>query len=60
MLMISRSYRERIRFKADNGTEIWIEIAELRPNSVRLGITAPQSVVVAREELVPVEERCPR
>lgn len=58
MLMIARRLRERLTMP--DGTVVWIEVAELQHGKCRLGITAPLTVQVAREELVPLEERCPR
>ena len=47
MLVLSRKKSERIRI----GDDIVIELCEIRPNAVRLGITAPRSVRVLREEV---------
>lgn len=53
MLIIERRKGERVllREKAD-GTPVWLEVMEVRGGKVRLGITAPSSVAIVREELV--------
>ena len=47
MLILSRKTSEKIVL--DNGVEIMV--TEIRPGSVRLGITAPEGVVIDREEV---------
>lgn len=47
MLVLSRKKSERIRI----GDDVVIEVCEIRPNAVRLGITAPRSVKVLRAEV---------
>ena len=46
MLVIRRRPGERVRI----AERIEIEILEIRQNCVKLGIRAPESVVIAREE----------
>ena len=53
MLVLSRKYGERIRI----GKDIWIQVVEIRPGIVRFGVTAPKDQAIAREELLPVDER---
>ncbi len=59
MLIISRHIGERVRFRVGT-VEMWIEVAELNANRVRLGITAPAEVKILREELIDAAERPPR
>lgn len=47
MLVLSRRPRESIRI----GSNIQIKCLEVRGNQVKLGITAPDEVVVDREEV---------
>lgn len=47
MLVLSRKKSERIQI----GDDVVIEVCEIRPNAVRLGITAPRSVKVLRAEV---------
>lgn len=53
MLVISRRFMERIRI----GDNIWITVTYLSDGRVKLGIDAPRSINVAREEVLPPEER---
>jgi carbon storage regulator len=48
MLVLTRKPDERIQI----GDDIWITIAEIRQNSVRVGIEAPRDINIAREELL--------
>jgi len=48
MLVLSRRLNEKIVFP---GTQISVQVVAIRPGSVRLGIEAPRSVTVLREEL---------
>ena len=47
MLMLTRRVNEKIRIDDD----ITITVVELRGNQVRLGIDAPQDVIIHREEI---------
>ena len=47
MLVLSRKVGERIMI----GNDITIEVVEIRPGRVRLGIVSPSDVVVNREEV---------
>ena len=49
MLVLSRKERERIRL----GSDIVITVVRLSGDRVRLGIEAPNDMVVLREELDP-------
>lgn len=57
MLVLSRKVGERILI----GEHIAITVVRIGPNTVRLGIDAPRSVRIAREELhvaAPLDEDC--
>lgn len=47
MLVLSRKPGERIRI----GDDVTLTIVRIGPNSVRLGIDAPRSMSIVREEL---------
>lgn len=47
MLVLTRTVGERIHL----GDEIWIEVLEVRGQTVRLGIVAPREVEVHRDEI---------
>lgn len=51
MLVLSRKERERIRL----GDDIVITVVRLSGDRVRLGVEAPNDLVVLREELGPEE-----
>jgi carbon storage regulator CsrA len=51
MLVLSRKKNERIVCTCGCGAKTFISVAELRPMSVRLGIEAPETTVVHREEI---------
>lgn len=49
MLVITRKRGEKFRI----GSDIWVTVARVLPNgTVRLAVSAPPSVPIAREELV--------
>lgn len=48
MLVLSRRLSEVIRI----GDEITVTVVKIGPNSVRIGIEAPRSMTIVREELV--------
>ena len=47
MLVLSRRDEERIMI----GDDIIVQILEIRPGRVRVGITAPDNIIIAREEV---------
>lgn len=58
MLVLTRSEGEEIQLTCPDGTLIWIRLVEvMRGNRAKIGIDAPQSVKVMREELLEKEER---
>lgn len=52
MLVLDRKVSERILI----GDEIAVMVVRIGPNSVRIGIDAPKSLNIVREELKPKEE----
>ena len=48
MLVLSRKVGERIQL----GDNITVAVVKIQGNAVRIGIEAPQQMIVAREELV--------
>ena len=51
MLILGRKLGERIRLVV-NGVTIWVSVERIQSNDVRVGITAPPEVVIAREEII--------
>lgn len=51
MLVLTRKFGEKIVIQYADGKEVIIQYVELKGNSVRLGIDAPQDVKIWREEL---------
>lgn len=51
MLVLSRKLNESIVITASNGERIVVTYADLRNQTVRIGIDAPKSVSVNREEV---------
>jgi len=49
MLTLSRKIGERIRV----GNDIWITLLQIRGNKVKIGIEAPNEVIILREEVIP-------
>ena len=47
MLVLSRKPEEKIRI----GDDVWVTVVRIGTNSVRLGIEAPRSMNVVREEI---------
>lgn len=47
MLVLTRTVGERIHL----GDEVWIEVLEVRGQTVRLGIVAPREIEVHRDEI---------
>lgn len=57
MLVLSRKEHERVRLTLPDGATIWVSVERISYNAVRLGIAAPKSVDVVREELIQAEEK---
>lgn len=55
MLVIARKLGERILI----GKDIWITVAGIDRGKIRLGIDAPQDVLILREELIPPNDPKP-
>ncbi len=53
MLVLSREKKEKIRI----GDDVVVEIVDVRGDKVRLGITAPLSIPVHREEIYEAIQR---
>lgn len=51
MLVLSRRVGERIRIKTPDGTVIWVLLVELDRNVARIGVEAPRSVEIDRENI---------
>lgn len=56
MLVLTREADERVRITTPTG-EMWITVMKMSRGQVRLGFLGPREFVVAREELVPADER---
>lgn len=54
MLVVSRKQNERIYLKVGTVTVV-VTVAEIDRGKVRIGIDAPQSVRIYREEVLPPE-----
>lgn len=52
MLVLSRRTDERIRIKLEDGRHIWVLVTRIDRNKVRLGISAPPSIILEREEVI--------
>ena len=57
MLVLTRCLRERIRIETAPGIYIWIAILEIDHGKCRLGIDAPYSYNIVREELLEDKEK---
>lgn len=57
MLILTRRPGERLRIVTDAGEHIWVTILGGRGNQIRVGIDAPKTVKVMRDEILPPEER---
>lgn len=55
MLVLTRHPGERIRI----GDDIWITVIDIHYGKVRLGIDAPATVEIMREELIPAKPPTP-
>jgi carbon storage regulator len=51
MLMLTRRVGERIVMTLEDGRTIKILLSALKPGSARLGIDAPVTVIIDREEI---------
>lgn len=51
MLVLSREVDERIVFVLSDGQEIFVQVVAIRGDKARLGIEAPLSIQVHREEV---------
>ena len=54
-LVLSRRWGQRLRLTTADGTVIWVSLMADQPGGrqARIGIEAPLSVVVEREEIIP-------
>jgi carbon storage regulator CsrA len=53
MLTLTRRINERVRLLLPDGVEVWVMVVDIAPGKVRLGIEAPPSVEIMRQELLP-------
>ncbi len=51
MLVLSRKLTEKLKLKLPDGQIITLSVLGLRTNKVMIGIDAPDSVIVDREEI---------
>jgi carbon storage regulator CsrA len=56
MLALSRKKGERIAIDCPDGTRLWLVVADVDRNKVRIGIQAPADYLIRREEIIPVDE----
>lgn len=53
MLVLQRKIHERIRVRCPDGTELWVQLVDVRDRSkARIGIEAPAGYEIVREELL--------
>ena len=52
MLVLNRKESERILIRTKAGEEIWLMVVEVRGSIARIGIEAPDSAAVIRDELL--------
>lgn len=58
VLALTRKEGDRIwLYHPESGLVIWVTVADIDRNKVRLAIDAPNSVKILRDELLPREER---
>lgn len=55
MLIIDRRLGDRIVISLPGGREVVVEVLFMRRDKVKLGVQAPRSVPVWRQELLPVQ-----
>lgn len=53
MLVVMRRAREGLVIDLPDGTRVRVSVERVRKDQVTLGIAAPRSVLVLRDELVP-------
>lgn len=56
MITLTRRPNQTIQIRTADGTEIVVQVLDLRDEKVRLGIACPPSARVIRGELAPVIE----
>ena len=59
MLVLTRKYGERVCLSLPNGDKMWVSVEFVGSHNVKLGIDAPSSVEILREELVKEEHDTP-
>lgn len=53
MLVLQRKVHERILVRCPDGTELWVQLVDVRDRSkARIGIEAPEGYEIVREELL--------
>lgn len=57
MLILGRKPGQRLRIVTEAGEQIWVTIFGARAGQVRIGVQAPRTVAVLRDELLTEEER---
>lgn len=55
MLIIDRRLGDRIVISLPDGGEVVVEVVFMRSDKVKLGVQAPRSVPVWRQELLPLQ-----
>lgn len=56
MLILARKTGERIRIRVADA-DVWVQVTEVTGGRVRLGIEAPASAHIVREELLPFADQ---
>jgi len=51
MLVLKRKREQRIRIACPDGTVIWVQLMTAHGGNARIGIEAPKSVEIYREEV---------
>jgi len=57
MLVLSRKVRETVIITPSNGETVEVFVVEIRGDKVRLAFTAPDSVIIDREEVHEAKQR---
>lgn len=57
MLVLSRTHGQRIRLRMADGTDVWLTVVDIGRGKIRLGILAPKSCIISREELLTAAEQ---